>query len=89
MEKEEKERKAKMKSGAVLGLGAYGDSDSDAEEGEDAGNDPEVKTADNSAENVGVVQDGETVADTDEAAKEARRLRAKEWAEKRRALQKS
>lgn len=86
-QKKEKEEKEKQKAG-LGGLAGYGDSDEDSGDADDE--EPQqpyvVETRLVQAESTTSVETPpDQAAASDEAAKEARRARAREWAEKRRA----
>jgi hypothetical protein len=79
-EKDEKEREQKKGSGLRI-LAGYGDSEDESENDGLEG----ARTSDNrEAEDEGAAEGHQKALD-DDAAKMARRARAKEWAEKRRA----
>ncbi|PIL34455.1 hypothetical protein GSI_03231 [Ganoderma sinense ZZ0214-1] len=85
-EKRRKEEDSKAQNNAGIGgLAGYGDSDAESEDGEDDPK-PAIEEASGEAEGqVGVSSTVEPAPEPDEEVKAARRARAREWAEKRRA----
>ena len=82
LEKKEEEKKRGVGLGLVSGYGSDEESDDDEKESEEGGRCDGEGTQDLKGEDTTVI----TPLDPEEAVKEARRLKAKEWAEKRRAM---
>ena len=82
LDRKEEEKKRGVGLGLVAGYGSDEESSDDEKESEEGGSRDGEGKQDVKGEDTTVI----TPLDPEEAVKEARRLKAKEWAEKRRAM---